>query len=95
MATAELVSKLADLQSAGKLATTIGIEVEHPIAAGLVNQSQTHFHAIRDRIPTLLPSEAIDLATYSLPTRYRRIADAEACIPPNICPTPITAILPS
>ncbi|MEM7475907.1 MAG: hypothetical protein AAF483_13020 [Planctomycetota bacterium] len=60
-AATEMIEQLQCKQRDSKLLNRIGITVEEPFEAGFVNGSQTWFHAVRNGIPTLVPSEAIPL----------------------------------
>lgn len=51
----------------GRLFHQIGTQVEDPLQAGLVNESQSCFIMVRDDIPELIPDQTIPIDHLELP----------------------------
>ncbi|RMF36758.1 MAG: hypothetical protein D6753_18950 [Planctomycetota bacterium] len=59
---AELLARLRERQRQGRLWDTFGVPVTIPLDDGLVSACGTFFYPMIDRIPNLLPSDAIPLS---------------------------------
>ena len=66
-APAEVIDELNEEIRLGRLFHQIGTQVESPLQAGLVNESQSCFIMVRDEIPELIPDQTIPIDHLELP----------------------------